>query len=49
MKNCRPVVWLQILSGYKKTAPQGTKGFCREQAAAKWFGVAAGRLFIVLK
>ena len=33
----------------KKTAPQGTKGFCRGQAAAKWFGVVAERLFIVLK
>ena len=43
MKNCRPVVRLQILSEYKKTAPQGTKGFCRGQASAKWFGVVAER------
>ena len=49
MKNCRPVVRLQILSGYKKTAPQGTKGFCRGQAAAKWFGVVAERRFIIVK
>ena len=49
MKNCRPVARLQILSEYKKTAPQGTKGFCRGQAAAKWFGVAAERRFITVK
>ena len=49
MKNCRPVARLQILSGYKKTAPQGTKGFCRGQAAAKWFGVVAERRFIIVK
>ena len=29
MKNCRPVARLQILSEYKKAAPQETKGFCR--------------------
>ena len=49
IKNCKPVVRLQILSEYKKTAPQGTKGFCRGQAAAKWFGVAAERRFITVK
>ena len=49
MKNCRPVARLQILSEYKKAAPQGTKGFCRGQAAAKWFGVAAERRFIEVK
>ena len=49
MKNCRPVARLQILSEYKKAAPQGTKGFCRGQAAAKWFGVAAERRFITVK
>ena len=49
MKNCRPVARLQILSGNKKTAPQGTKGFCRGQAAAKWFGVVAERRFIIVK
>ena len=49
MKNCRTVTRLQILSEYKKTAPQGTKGFCRGQAAAKWFGVAAERRFITVK
>jgi len=48
MKNCRPVARLQILLEYKKTAPQGTKGFCRGQAAAKWFGVAAGQRFITV-
>ena len=33
----------------KKAAPQGTKRFCRGQAAAKWFGVVAERQFITVK
>ena len=49
MKNCRTVTRLQILSEYKKTAPYETKRFCRGQAAAKWFGVVAGRRFITVK
>ena len=36
------------LGKIKKAAPQGTKSFCRRQAAAKW-SVAAGRLFSILK
>ena len=37
------------LGKIKKAAPQGTKRFCRGQAAAKWFGAAAGQLFSILK
>ena len=37
------------LGKIKKAAPQGTKRFCRGQAAAKWFGMVAERLFSILK
>ena len=42
---CKHCNKLQI----KKAAPQGTKEFCRGQAAAKWFGMVAGRQFIIVK
>ena len=40
---------LQFSRKIKKAAPQGTKGLCRGQAAARWFGVAAERQFIAVK
>ena len=48
VKNCKPVTRLQIYQKIKNPPRRGQR-FCRRGMAAKWFGVAAGRLFSVLK